>query len=425
METSLANIAATLCFFAALAHSLSVRTIERLARRLHHRAALAAGLHFAAEVEVVFGLWAAVYVGFLMVHEGFQTAVAWMDGQNFSEAIFVFVIMAMAATRPILELSEKAIDVIARLLPWPKTSARYLVTLVVAPLLGSFITEPAAMTLAALLLKRDILDHSKNERLIYGTVAVLFVNVSIGGTLTPFAAPPVLMVARTWNWNLSHMFQHFGWKAILAVVINAILAFLMNRRELHRLDGTLSAPSAPHPRTASSAWIKTVHVLFLALAILTAHHPAFLVGSFLFFLGFAQATRFAQSELKIKESLLVAFFLGGLIVLTARQSWWLQPLLTSMKDFSLFAGATLLTAITDNAALTSLAARVHDLSEASKYAVVAGAVSGGGLTLIANAPNPAGYAILRKNFADGLRPLRFLGYAIIPTLIAGGLLWIP
>jgi len=426
METSLANVMATLCLFAALVHSLSVRMIERLARRFQHRAAFSAFLHFAAEIEVVFGLWAAIYVAFLMVHEGFHPAVDWLDQRNFSEAIFIFVIMAMAATRPILELAERCIDRLARLLPLPKTFARYLMILIVGPLLGSLITEPAAMTLSALLLKREIFDRSKDSRLLYSTVAVLFVNVSIGGVLTPFAAPPVLMVARTWNWDLAHMFTHFGWKAVVAVVINSILALLFNRSALSLQERTSldDNSSVQESRASSAIWIKGVHLAFLTLAILTAHHPAFLVGAFLFFIGFTHVTRFAQSELKIQESLLVAFFLGGLIVLTAQQGWWLQPLLTSAKDFVLFAGATLLTAITDNAALTSLAARVHDLSEASKYAVVAGAVSGGGLTLIANAPNPAGYAILRENFEDGLQPLRFLGYAIIPTLIAGGMLWI-
>ena len=53
------------------------------------------------------------------------------------------------------------------------------------------------------------------------------------------------------------------------------------------------------------------------------------------------------------------------------------------------------------------------------------AVVGGGLTIIANAPNPAGYAILRDHFpGEGLEPLVLFAYALIPTLIAGACLWI-
>jgi hypothetical protein len=56
----------------------------------------------------------------------------------------------------------------------------------------------------------------------------------------------------------------------------------------------------------------------------------------------------------------------------------------------MYFGATALTAITDNAALTYLGSLVEGVSDQLKYALVAGAVSGGGLTVIANAPNPAG-----------------------------------
>ena len=53
-----------------------------------------------------------------------------------------------------------------------------------------------------------------------------------------------------------------------------------------------------------------------------------------------------------------------------------------------------------------------------KYAVVAGAVAGGGLTVIANAPNPAGQSILAPAFGeDGISPGGLLMAAIVPTII--------
>ena len=82
------------------------------------------------------------------------------------------------------------------------------------------------------------------------------------------------------------------------------------------------------------------------------------------------------------------------------QQWWLQEVLTKMSSLVLFYGAAALTAITDNAALTYLGSLV-ELSDSSKYYLVAGAVAGGGLTVIANAPNPAGFGILKSSFGEG------------------------
>jgi len=316
-----------------------------------------------------------------------------------------------------------------RLLKLPALSVTYFFTLALTPILGSFITEPAAMTVAALLLKELVLDHSEEntkagKKLLYSTIASLFVNISIGGTLTSFAAPPVLMVARLWNWDTAFMFQHFGWKTVIAVTINTLICVALNWKTLlkiqHESNFTYRNSSQKSP-----IWIQTTHLFFLLLAIVSSHYPVFLVASFLFFMGFTQATEHAQSQLKIREGLLVSFFLAGLVVLTGEQAWWLKPILSSLNDFSLFMGATALTAITDNAAITSLAAQVSDLSEPSKYAVMEGAVVGGGLTLLANAPNPAGYAILRDRFSEGgIQPQLLFWYALLPTFIAGACLWI-
>ena len=94
--------------------------------------------------------------------------------------------------------------------PWTALLAGIVFAFV--PLLGSFITEPAAMTLAALMLRDRYYARGLSRRLMYATLGVLFVNVSIGGTLTPYAAPPVLMVAATCGWDLPFMLSTFGWK---------------------------------------------------------------------------------------------------------------------------------------------------------------------------------------------------------------------
>jgi Na+/H+ antiporter NhaD/arsenite permease-like protein len=143
------------------------------------------------------------------------------------------------------------------------------------------------------------------------------------------------------------------------------------------------------------------------------------MGLFLFFMGFTTAYQQYQDRLILREALLVAFFLAGLVVLGGMQQWWLEPVLMSMDANAVFFGATALTAITDNAALTYLGSLVPGLSDEFKVALVAGAVTGGGLTVIANAPNPAGVAILRGKFEHStISPLGLLAAALPPTLVA-------
>jgi Putative Na+/H+ antiporter len=329
--------------------------------------------------------------------------------------MFVFAIMVIAASRPILQIAMNVVRLTALLIPLPGSMGTYIVLMTLVPLLGSFITEPAAMTLGALILSEHFYSRGLSTRLKYATLGVLFVNISIGGTLTSFAAPPVLMVANTWGWDTTYMLTTFGWKSAIAVSINAIGSALLFSKELAKLPRTSGKnKSAPVPLALTIA-----HLFFLVGVVVFAHHPAIFMGMFLFFLGVASAYQQHQDRLILREGLLVAFFLAGLVVLGGQQQWWLQPLLLSMSSDAVFIGATALTAITDNAALTYLGSLVEGLSEDFKYSLVAGAVAGGGLTIIANAPNPAGVAILRRYFEDQtVNPLGLLMAALIPTGVA-------
>jgi Na+/H+ antiporter NhaD/arsenite permease-like protein len=107
------------------------------------------------------------------------------------------------------------------------------------------------------------------------------------------------------------------------------------------------------------------------------------------------------------------------VVLGGLQQWWLQPIVSGMSPKVLFFGAAALTALTDNAALTYLGSLITGISDQAKYNLVAGAVAGGGLTVIANAPNPAGVALLRRGFADqSIGAGALLLGALLPTLVA-------
>jgi Na+/H+ antiporter NhaD/arsenite permease-like protein len=411
VATPIEYIAAGL-FVLALIHTFSTGVFERLA---HTQPRHAGVWHLLGEVEVVFGLWAAVLVVAMFAVSGARDATEYVDTRNYTEPLFVFSIMVIAASRPVLNLARGLVQLLARALPLPHSTAVYFVALAFVPLLGSFVTEPAAMTIAALILGPQFFARELSTRQKYATLGVLFVNVSIGGTLTPFAAPPVLMVAAQWDWGFAEMLGQFGWKAALAVLINAAVLTFVYRRALGALDASASASDGPGtPRT-----LVLVHLLLLGGVVGFAHHPPIFLALLLFFLGLATAYPQYQDRIILREAMLVAFFLAGLVVLGGMQRWWLEPVLTRMDAQAVFFGAVGLTAITDNAALTYLASLVPGLSEEFKYAIVAGAVTGGGLTVIANAPNPAGFAILREHFEDGaIKPLGLLAGAALPTVVA-------
>jgi len=400
-------------FAVALVHTFAAKQFERLAHRYPKHAGL---FHLLGEVEVVFGFWAIVLVLAMALASGGGSALAYAESRNYTEPLFVFVVMVVAASRPVLMVVMQLVRVAARVLPVPKPLATAWLGLAAVPLLGSVVTEPAAMTIAALMLAPQIFRSEVPERVKYLALGVLFVNVSIGGTLTSYAAPPVLMVASTWQWDSAFMFSTFGWKAALAVVTNATVCAFVLRRHV--------APGAGQSRNQDAVlpvpWsVAAVHLGLLAAVVLLAHHPVAFLGLFLMFLGFTQAYERYQSPLIIKEALLVAFFLAGLVVLGGMQSWWLQPIVSSLRPLALFLGSLGLTAITDNAALTYLGSQIAGISDQSKYMLVAGAVAGGGLTVIANAPNPAGVALLRRGFADeSIGAGELLLGAAGPTLVA-------
>jgi len=410
MSPTSIQVVAAVIFALALIHTFSTKYFEHLA---HTRPKHAGVWHLLAEVEVVFGFWAMVMIVVMAFMTSRADAVGYLDGRNFTEPMFVFAIMVVAGSKPVLQAASAAVQALVRLIPLPAPIAFFFTALAIVPLLGSFITEPAAMTLAALLM-RDRIFTNASKTLRYGTLGVLFVNISIGGTLTPFAAPPVLMVAAKWNYDLAFMLTHIGWKAAIAVFINATVLTLLFAKELKAMSYSADSPykGVPMPMIA-------LHGLFLLGIVVFAHHPAAFIAIFLLFMGVATAYPQHQERLILREGLLVAFFLGGLVVLGGMQAWWLQPVLLGMDETQIYFGATALTAITDNAALTYLGSQVEGLSEGFKYALVTGAVTGGGLTIIANAPNPAGASILKGTFDEGaINPLGLLAGALLPTVVA-------
>ncbi|HVQ04060.1 MAG TPA: putative Na+/H+ antiporter [Burkholderiaceae bacterium] len=405
------ELIAACLFAAALIHTFAAKPVERLAHRFPRHAGV---FHLLGEVEVIFGFWAIVLVIALAMAASPAEALGYAESRDYGEPLFVFVVMVIAGSRPVLALVWQIVQAMSRALPLPNALAYTWLGLAIVPLMGSLVTEPAAMTIAALMLAPLVFKADVPEPAKYLALGTLFVNVSIGGTLTSYAAPPVLMVAATWQWDSAHMLAQFGWKAAIAVLVNATIATAALRKHLLAADAMPARPADPVP------WpVTLVHLALLAGVIVFAHHPVAFFGLFLLFLGFAQAYERHQNPLLIKEALLVGFFLAGLVLLGGLQRWWLQPVISQLEPLALFFGALGLTAFTDNAALTYLGSLVTGMSESAKYMLMAGALAGGGLTVIANAPNPAGFALLRRGFSDeSIGAAGLFAGALVPTVVA-------
>jgi hypothetical protein len=377
----------------------------------------AAVLHFLGEVEAVFGIWVIPLALLMWIYKGPAVARNYFNNDvSYIEPLFVVVIMAVAASRPIVQAAVRILGMTAG-----RSPARWwFALLTIGPLLGSFITEPAAMTLCAVLLGREFYQLGPSRRFMYATLGLLFVNISVGGALTNFAAPPVLLVAEKWNWSMLFMMEQFGLRAVAGIIVGNIAYFLVFRKEFARMaDNALNVPRDETGRQEPvPLWITGVHLAVLGWTVLVAHEPALFIGGFLFFLAFTMATAAYQDELEMRSPMLVGFFLAGLVVHGGLQSWWIEPVLSRLGQYPLLIGATVLTAFNDNAAITYLATLVPNFSDPLKAAVVSGAICGGGLTVIANAPNPAGQSLLQKYFPGGsIAPGSLFLAALFPTLV--------
>jgi len=430
------NLIATVIFLLAICHTFLASRFMAVAHRLEHqykdleKSADKPGVsrqrdrlkfrstifHFLGEVEAVFGIWLIPLAMAIVALSGWGTMIHYFNSVSYVEPIFVFVIMAIAGSKPVLRFAESWLALFASI--GGKTPAAWwLAILTVGPVLGSFITEPAAMTICALLLLERFYKLKPSMKLRYATLGLLFVNISVGGTLSHFAAPPVVMVAAKWNWGFDHMLLIFGWKAVLGILIGNALFFTAFRKELLALR---SDRSDDKDREPIPVFVTAVHLLAIVWTVVNAHYPAMVIFGLLFFLAFVMATDRHQNAVSLRSPMLVGFFLAALVVHGGCQQWWIAPVLGDLGKWPLMIGATLLTAVNDNAAITYLATLVPGFTDELKYAVVVGAVTGGGLTVIANAPNPAGQSILQKAFGEnGINPLGLFLAALIPTLIMG------
>ncbi|MES2503809.1 MAG: putative Na+/H+ antiporter [Myxococcota bacterium] len=407
------NIVASIALALAVLHSAGTNFFARAALKCKAGSSMQNIFELLSEVEVAFAMWASLYLAYLVYAVGYVGTSDYLASCNFTEPAFIIMMVALCFTKPILEVAELFILWLPRHLSVNRSMGQYVSMLTLGPLLGSFITEPAAMTITAVLLARHYFHDGWSVSFKYCSLAVLFVNISVGGTLTPYAAPPVLMVARSWGFDLPYMFLNFGLKGVLVCVVNALGLAWWFREEFMK-------PLVPKDKSAlTPLWLRIAHVCVLVLIVIFAHNLSAFTTIFLAFLVLHHVTSEHQTPLRIQEGVLVGMFLASVVILSGPQSWWLEPLMTGKSRDLLFFGSLGMSALMDNAAITYMGSLIPVLPEASRYALLAGAVCGGGLTVLANAPNPAGFLILKPFFGPtGISSIQLFRYALLPTLIA-------
>lgn len=431
------NLLALIIFICAIIHTFLAPKFHAIAERMYQKNVMqqlpiadtfgVEMMRFMGEVEVIFGLWVVPLLIAMALSYNWVTALDYLSQRDYTEPMFVVVVMALASSRPLVNLAEECLKWVARL-GGESVQAWWLCILSIGPLVGSLITEPGAMTIAALLLGKQFYFLQPSRKLAYATLGLLFVNVSVGGVFTSFAAPPVLMVSKVWGWDTAYMFSTFGLKAALGVFVSNALYFFVFRKEFKDLEQKRQALKNEEAQIAATeplipVWVTFAHLIFLAWIVVHGHFPAMFIGSFLLFIGFHRATLPYQNRLALKAPILVGFFLAGLVVHGSLQAWWIAPVLSGASEGALMVMSTILTAFNDNAEITFLASLIPSFSGSMKYAVMAGAVTGGGLTVIANAPNPLGQSLLAQFFPEGIRPWNLFLAALAPTLIVGAIFW--
>lgn len=425
------NLVSLIIFVCAITHTLFVAKIHHLSEQMRQRNIRnklevvdtfgVEIIRFLGEVEVIFGLWVIPLLIAITMTYNWRSAINYLTSCDYTEPLFVVVIMALAATRPIVKMAEDTVKYIAGF-RIESVQSWWWTILTLGPISGSLVTEPGAMTICAILLGKQFYSLKPSSKLAYGTLGLLFVNISVGGVLTSFAAPPVLMVSKAWGWDSTFMMYHFGLKAVLGIITANTLYYFIFRKELAELDKkrkqlVKEGKTIKEEEASIPFWISLTHVTFLAWIVVHSHYPVIFVGSFLLFLGFQKATSRYQTDLNLKTPILVGLFLAGLVVHGTLQEWWITPILGNVGEGMLMMLSTILTAFNDNAEITFLATLIPDFSENLRYIIVAGAVTGGGLTVIANAPNPLGQSILGKYFGNEIHPVKLFLGALAPTLI--------
>lgn len=430
------QITSTLIFVLAIIHTFLTPTFFRLAERLKKRKDQEIDgvrwkkLHFfseifylLSEVEIVLGIWLIPLIFLFILMNGYDAAVNYLNSITYTYSLYIVVIVVVVGSRPIIAYAEKLLDICAHLAK-DTPAAWWWTLLTIGPLLGAIVKEPAAMAISAILLSKKFYHYNPSRLFQYATLGLLFANVSVGGMLTSFSSRALFIVADVWGWDWLYMLTRFGWKAVIGILLaNTLYYFVFRKEFVTRFPAKLPKLKKEEHDETPPLWITLIHLFFLALIVIFGENAPLFIGAFILFLGFWKATSFYQAPLHLRSAIFVGFFFASLLIHGKLQGWWFVPLMHSFGDFGTMMGSFVLSGFIDNAVVSYLSLEVPGLDEMKHYLIVVGAMSAGALTIIANAPNPVGHAILRGVFQSRISLVGLLLGALAPSLIFLAVFW--
>jgi Putative Na+/H+ antiporter len=99
----------TILFFCALLHCFSVSSFSKISEHFKKGSALEAFFHLLSEVEIVFGFWAFIFLVIWFLIEGSDVVIKHQQSLNMTEPLFIFCIMILSSTRPIVAVARSAV----------------------------------------------------------------------------------------------------------------------------------------------------------------------------------------------------------------------------------------------------------------------------------------------------------------------------
>lgn len=370
-------------------------------------------LHFFNEIKAIFGIWIIPLLASATFLYDWEASMNFLNTRNYTEALFIAVIMTIASSNPIMNIIESLIRKIASLCGG-STGAWWVALLTVGPILGSIITEAGAMIVTSLLLAKQFYSRRISQKLAYATLGLLFTHISLGAILTNFCLPVSWINT---DWEAIFTLALFGGKSILAIVTSTFCYYLYFRKEFAKLE---KEKSKPLEKIQIPWWVTAMHILFLSGAIVSIYFPLiFITISFLFLL-FHEATREYQTCLKLRPPMLVGFFFSGLVIHGGLQEWWITPLIERIDALVIACASFMFGSFMDGTTLTYIATLLPSLSDATKYSVIVGTLAVGGLSMIGNAPTQCNKEI-NPHFAEGISPKKLFLAALFPMFVTASI----
>lgn len=393
-----ADLFSTLClvfFVAAISHALLSDRFLIFAHRYETSVDKSgSGLSFAASfyffvgnITCIFGLWLIPLLVYLAYHNGIDSAFSLFHESEPNEAVFNFVMVAIAMTRPMRYLFANVLRYFSSLFQ-NQLMFWWLGSFFLTILLSGLISEIAAMTLQCALLSHFFYNLKPGKSLSYFTLSVLLVCGAFGNTVIPFNLNEMFNFRTDWGWSGWDVFYYFGWKSFLSLAVAACMGAVWFRKEFALLQASFDQEMekvSRHP-------INYRLIFYLVLLVLASLSKQSLYAMFAFLVAviFLHKRHFMseeEGELNLRDPLLIAFFTYTLEIYASLQSWWVLPMLEGIEGWSLYFATLFLTGLNENVPIQAASGVLQQTSEMIKFLFYLGLAAGGGITFFANSSN--------------------------------------